>query len=80
MKKHTILTASILFSTLFYCCIRLSAGEERKTDVYTILSGLPGYHLLTLKERDADARAFFTRHFLKPSPSVVRADFDGDGH
>jgi hypothetical protein len=80
MKKHTILAASILFSTVFYCCIGLSAGEERKSDVDSILSSFPGYHLLTLKERDSDARAFFTQHFPKANPSVVRADFNGDGH
>ncbi len=80
MKKHTMLLASVLFSTLFYGCIGLSAGEEQKSDVDRILNGFPGYHLLTLKERDSDARAFFTRHFPKANPSVVRADFDGDGH
>ena len=80
MKKHTILAASILFSIVFYCCIGFSAGEERKSDVDSILSSFPGYHLLTLKECDSDARAFFTQHFPKANPSVVRADFDGDGH
>src|SRR6266852_689292 len=80
MKKHTMLLASVLFSTLFYCCIALSAGEEQKSDVDRILNGFPGYHLLTLQERDSDARAFFTRHFPKANPSVVHADFDGDGH
>ena len=80
MKKHSILATAVLFSTLLYCCIGLSAGEERKSDVDNILSGFPGYHLLTLKELDSDARAFFTRHFPKADPSVLRADFDGDGH
>jgi hypothetical protein len=32
-----------------------------------------------LKELDSDARAFFLQHFPKASPSVVHADFDGDG-
>jgi hypothetical protein len=33
-----------------------------------------------LSERDPDARAFFFQRFPKANPSVVHADFDGDGH
>jgi len=79
MKIHTILVASVLSAALF-CCVGTSAGEDRKRDVDSILSGFPGYHLLTLKERDPDTRAFIVQHFPKANPSVVHADFDGDGH
>jgi hypothetical protein len=80
MKKNSILAASVLSVTFFYCCIGLSAGEERKSDVDSLLSSFPGYHLLTLKERDSDTKAFFIQHFPKANPSVIHADFDGDGH
>ena len=79
MRNHTILAASILFAALF-CCVGATAGEERKSDLDSILTGFPGYHLLTLKERDSDTKAFFVQHFPKANPSVVHADFDGDGH
>ena len=69
----------ILIAVLF-CCVLISSGEERKNNIDKIVSSFPGYHLLTLKERDSDARAFFLQHFPKASPSVVHADFDGDGH
>ena len=36
--------------------------------------------MLTLQERDPDARAYIAQHFLKANVSVVRADFDGEGH
>ncbi len=63
----------------FFCFALFSSGQERKGNVSRILSGFPGYHLLTLKELDSDARAFFLQHFPKASPSVVHADFGGDG-
>jgi len=70
----------VILSAAVFCCFLASSGEERKSDIDSILSGFPGYHLLTLKERDADTRAFILQHFPKANPSVVRADFDGDGH
>ena len=45
-----------------------------------ILKQFPGYHLLTLQERDPYLKGFLARHFPKANPSVVHADFDGDGH
>src|SRR4029077_8321809 len=45
-----------------------------------ILDDFPGFHMLTVAERDSDTRAFILAHFAKRNPSVVRADFDGDGH
>jgi len=77
----TRLSRSVLVILLagFFCCALVSSGEERKSNIGNILSGFPGYHLLTLKELDSDAKAFFLQHFPKASPSVVHADFDGDG-
>lgn len=62
------------------CFASVSSGQQRKSGIDNIVSGFPGYHLLTLKELDSDAKAFFLQHFPKASPSVVHADFDGDGH
>jgi hypothetical protein len=56
------------------------AGQERDSGLDAALKKFPGYHLLSLQERDSDARAYFVQHFGKSNPSVVRGDFDGDGH
>jgi len=61
-------------------CIALSASDGQGTDVDSVLKRFPGYHLLTLQERDPDVKAFVVRHFPKDKPSLVRADFNGDGN
>ena len=53
-------------------------GETGKFD--KLLSPFPGYHIFTLDERDPDTRAILVQHFAKKNPSVIEADFDGDGH
>jgi hypothetical protein len=82
MKKHRIHAAPVLTILLagFFCCARVSTGQEQKSDVDRVLSSFPGFHLVTFKERDADARAFIAKHFPKDNPSIVNADFDGDGN
>lgn len=57
-----------------------TAVEASTTDIATILKEFPGYHVLTLAERDSDAREFIRLHFPNKNPSIVQADFDGDGH
>ena len=57
-----------------------SAGDGRGADLDSALKGFPGYHPLTLQERDPDVRTFLGQHFPKSNPSVVRADFNGDGN
>jgi len=52
-----------------------SDGSEKM-----ILYDFPGFHVLTALERDPDTRAFILAYFAKRSPSIVRADFDGDRH
>jgi hypothetical protein len=54
-------------------------AEGQSGDIDSILKGFPGWHVLTLAERDSDTHAFFHAHFPKRDPSVVHADFDGDG-
>jgi hypothetical protein len=83
MKKHTILTVSVLatlLSNLPYS-VGIAIEEQQKSDFPSgALANFPGFHLLMLKERDSDTRAFLASHFPKSNPSVVHADFDGDGH
>jgi hypothetical protein len=55
-----------------------SGGQSGSLD--SILKLFPGYHLLNLQERDPDLKAFLVQHFPKSDPSVVRADFNGDGN
>ncbi len=62
------------------CCAATSSGEAPKNALGIILGRFSGYHKLTLRERNSDARTFMLRNFPKDDPSVVRADFDGDGH
>lgn len=69
-----------LIAGLFCCNPILLSGKEQKSNIDEIVSGFPGYHLLTLKERDSDTREFILQHFPRSNPSVVHADFDGDGH
>jgi hypothetical protein len=57
-----------------------SASNGQAGDIHTILKQFPGYHVLTLQERDSDLKAFLAQHFPKSNPSVVRADFNGDGN
>lgn len=56
------------------------ASDERASDIGTVLKQFSGYHLLTLEERNPDLKAFLDQHFPKSNPSVVRADFNGDGN
>ena len=61
-------------------CAAAQAQQRPGTDLSEILSQSPGYHLLTMAERNADARAFLLHESSKTNPSIVHADFDGDGH
>jgi hypothetical protein len=44
-----------------------------------VLSLFRGFHVLKVEERDPDTRAFLVAHFAKSNPSIIHADFDGDG-
>jgi hypothetical protein len=79
MKRLFASTILVVLAALFSSA-GASAGVDQKDDVDNILSSFPGYHLLTLTERDSGTRAFLSRHFPKSNPSFVHADFDGDGH
>jgi hypothetical protein len=82
MKKHTILNISVLATLLagLLSCVGIATEEQQKSTIpSSVLANFPGYHLLTLKERDSDTGAFLAGHFPKSNPSVVHGDFDGDG-
>jgi hypothetical protein len=68
----------LLLATLGTCLAVPKAGQGR--DIDRILKRFPEYHVLTLAERNSDARTFIRAHFPKHNPSVVHADLDGDGH
>jgi hypothetical protein len=70
----------LLLVTVLVWCVALSASDAHSNDVDSVLKSFPGYHLLTLQERDSETKAFVVRHFPKDNPSLVRADFDGDGN
>jgi hypothetical protein len=57
-----------------------SAAPGQSSEIDRISRQFPGYHVLLLNERDAETKAFILQHFPKSNPSVVHADFDGDGH
>ena len=78
----TRLSKSVLAILLVgpFCFCPISNGQGRKSGVDSAWSGFPGYHLLTLKERDSDTQAFLLEYFPTANPSVVHADFAGDGH
>jgi hypothetical protein len=61
-------------------CVASSGSDGQSADLNSVLKQFPGYHLLTLQERDPDVKAFLRQHFPKSNPSVVRADFNGDGN
>ena len=69
----------ILLLTLI-CCAATSRAKGPSSDIDRVLNRFPGYHVLTLMERNSDARTFIKGHFPKHNPSVVHSDFDGDGH
>ena len=78
--RRQLLYGFVISVTSLFCCAFASTGQDAKGSIDAILGKFPGYHLLTLKERDSDTSAYILQHFPKASTSVVHADFDGDGH
>jgi hypothetical protein len=77
MKRVSLF--SLFLALIFSVAVPRGAGQSDGIDKI-ILDDFPGFHVLTLSERNSDTRAFILAHFAKRSPSVVRVDFDGDGH
>jgi len=70
---------SLLLSVLISCFAATGSGG-RDHLIEKILEQFPGYHVVTVAERNYDAREFIQRHFARDNPSIVRGDFDGDGY
>lgn len=71
---------SILLFTASVGSVAVSHGQDQSDGIDKIVrDDFPGFHVLTVPERNSDAKAFIEAHFAKRNPSVVHADFDGDG-
>ena len=61
-------------------CCESTVAWGQKTGLETLVRDYDHrYHMLRAEERDGDTRAFLVKHFKGSDPSVVHADFDGDG-
>ena len=69
----------LLSATALGLCITALASDGKPSATDNVLKGFPGYHLLRLDERNPETRAFLIKHSSKHNPSLVPADFDGDG-
>jgi len=76
MRKCLVVVAALAL----ILSLAASAAEGPNDGINSILNLFPGYHVLTLAERDAGTRAFVLRRFPKDNPSIVHADIDGDGN
>ena len=74
VSGYILLSLLILIS-----CVASSRSQNARSDLPNVLKLFPGYHLQTLKELDSDARSYVAEHYPRANPSVVHADFDGDG-
>jgi hypothetical protein len=70
--------AWIVFVTAIILCT-VSQTSADDAGLAKVLGQFPGYHLSKLQERDPEVRTFIKQHFPSDNPSVLRADFDGDG-
>lgn len=78
MNRFRVWTPAFLMALV--CCVASSGSDDQRGGLNNVLKQFPGFHLLKLQERDPDVRAFLVRHFPRSDPSVVRADFNGDGN
>ena len=60
------------------CCLAFAADDG--PEMNRILKLFPGYHVLSMSERDSETRTFLLQHLPKRNPSVIHADIDGDGY
>jgi hypothetical protein len=75
MRNHFVTLAALVL-----CCLAASASDQQRNELVGILSLFPGYHVLTLADRNAETQSFLQGRFPKENPSVVHADIDGDGN
>src|SRR5690348_8495152 len=77
-KLKTLVVVWVL-ALLAFAAGTSSSSETAKNSLADVLKLFPGYHVVTLKECDPDMRTFLSQNYPKANPSVVHADFDGDG-
>lgn len=79
--RRTIKTLALVETAalLLFAANRASRSETRRASLADALRLFPGYHVVSLKEYDPDTRNYLLENCPKVDPSVVRADFDGDG-
>jgi hypothetical protein len=63
-----------------FCRVHSFAATDSGAVSDAALKLFPAYHVLTMAERDSDTRDFITENYPKQDPSVIYADFNGDGH
>ena len=82
MKKHTILNVSVLATLLasLLSCVGIATEEQQKSTIPgSVLANFPGYHLLTLKERDSD-NALLLKDDKSPMTKLVVLLCSNDDH
>jgi hypothetical protein len=62
---------TLAWVTTFVWCLALSASDGQAADISAILKQFPGYHVLTLQERDPSLKAYVAQHFPKANPRVA---------
>ena len=78
MRLLANLVGLFLLTAAFCCESTVARGQESTAEIRA-QDYYPGYHLLRMSERDPDTRAFLLKHFKGSDPSIIRADFDGNG-
>ena len=76
--RFTVLMAIMLVvpSLTFLAASPAPSPVDEHHSVADVLKLFPGYHVLSLTERDADVRTFFRQQYPNQNASVIRADFD----
>ena len=65
-RRYAWIMSSVV---ILLCGVFASATDGQAGDIDTVLKKFPGYHVLTLQERNSDLKTFFAQHFPKSNPS-----------
>lgn len=79
--NRTLKTVTVVWvlALLALAAVPSSSSETAKNSLADVLKLFPGYHVVTLNECDPGMRSSLSQNYPKANPSVVHADFDGDG-
>lgn len=78
-QRLKTLALACTLTLLIFTASRSSRSETPRHSLPEVLRLFPGYRAVSLKEFDPDTRNYLLENYPKVDPSVVRADFDGDG-